>query len=90
MLQDEMEEQLQTLTKQVEELRAEVETLKEKIDDDEPTLIPEAEYDFVPTFEPKVIARGIAKIVRVVEGPKDLGLSAHEWEILSIPEDDHE
>jgi hypothetical protein len=89
MLQEEMEEQLQTLTKQVEELRSEVETLKEQRFE-EPRLIPGAEYDFVPSLKPKVIARGIGRIVRIVNATHELGLSAREWEQFSSDEDTNE
>ena len=85
MLQEEIEEQLQSLTKQVEELRAEVETLKEQRPD-EVALIPGAEYDFVPSVREKVIARGVAKIIRVEKAPTDLGLSPREWEQFSADE----
>ena len=89
MLHEEIEEQLQALTKQVEDLRAEVESLKEKKSDG-PTLIPGVEYDFVPTVVDKVIARGIAKIARVGKGPDDLGLSPREWEMYSVDENARE
>jgi hypothetical protein len=89
MLQEEMEEQLQALTKRVEELSAEVETLKEHRSK-EPELIPGAEYDFVPSVEPMVIARGVGRIVQITTGTHELGLSKREWEQFSSDEDTDE
>jgi hypothetical protein len=35
----------------------------------------------------KVIARGVAKFAGFVEAPKDLGLSASEWALISSDEE---
>jgi archaellum component FlaC len=89
MLEEHFEERLDALTKKVENLSNEVQTLKSEREE-EVMLIPGAEYDFVPITPERVIARGVAKIVRVTKGPEDLGLSAWEWELLSADEDGHE
>lgn len=83
MLQEEIEEQLQALTKEVEELRAEVETLKEKASD-EPTLIPGAEYDFVPTVPDKVIGTFVMRVGKVIREDNSLCLTDDEWQMYSI------
>ena len=88
MLLEELQEQVQNLTKTVEELRTEVESLKEKVNE-EPILIPGAEYDLVPSIQEKVIARGVARFVRFVDAPKDLGLSPSEWAQFSLDEEAH-
>ena len=80
MLQEEMEEQLQALTKQVEDLRAEVETLKDKRYD-EATLIPGAEYDFVPSVTEKVIATGVIRVGEIRKADALLGLTEDEWQL---------
>ena len=86
MLEDAIEERLDGLEKKVEELSNELHELKrERIDS--PALTPGAEYDFVPSLPDRVIARGVAKIVRVGPAPNDLGLSPREWELYSIPEE---
>ena len=89
MLEQEFEERLEVLEKKIEELTTEIKEAN-KNREEEVTLIPGAEYDFVPSAPEKVIARGVAKIIRVSKGPDDLGLSAREWELLSSDEDAHE
>ena len=88
MLNEEIEEQLQSMSQEIEELRAKVAALEER--NGEPTLIPEAEYDLVPSAPEKVIARGIARFVGYREAPKDLGLSPSEWALISEDEDARE
>ncbi len=85
MLEEPIEERLEALTKKVEELSTEVETLKKEREEDA-DLIPEAEYDFVPTVKDKVIAEGIAKIIRFTKASSGLGLSQREWEQFSTGE----
>ncbi len=89
MLEEEIEERLETLERKVEELITEVRKAKPERDE-EVHLIPGAEYDFVPTIEEKVISRGVGRIVKIEKAPHDLGLSAREWELLSSDEEKHE
>ena len=86
MFEKEIEERLEGLEKRIEELSAKVEA-NQKSQEEEETLIPGAEYDFVPFYEPKVIARGVAKFVRVVQAPQGLGLPPQEWEQFSPDEE---
>ena len=86
MFEKEIEERMEALEKRVEDLSAEVEANK-KNQEEEVTLIPGAEYDFVPSYEPKVIARGIAKIVGVRRASAELGLSQREWDQFSPDEE---
>ncbi len=87
MLEDQIEERLDYLTKKVEELSTEVEALK-RDRDEEITLIPGAEYDFVPSYEPEVVGRGVARFVGFAKAPNDLGLSQREWELLTPDEEE--
>ncbi|MBM3993503.1 MAG: hypothetical protein FJ303_05040 [Planctomycetes bacterium] len=88
MQEHEIEERLDVLEKKVEDLAAELQDVKNH-GEEEPKLIPGAEFDFVPSAPQKVIARGVAKIIRVGKAPDDLGLSAREWELLSADGDEH-
>lgn len=86
MFEKDIEERMEALEKRLENLSAEVEANK-KNQEEEVTLIPGAEYDFVPSVEHKVIARGVAKFVRFVEAPQGLGLSQQEWEQFTPDEE---
>ena len=83
MLEHEFEERLEILEKKVEELCDE-----KKDREEEATLIPGAEYDFVPSYKSKVIATGFAKIVGVRKASAELGLSQREWEQFSPDEEE--
>jgi hypothetical protein len=86
MLHEEFDEQLQALTKQVEELRADVQLLKEKREE-EVTLIPGAEYDLVPSLKPKVIGTFVMRVGKIYEASSLLGLTDEEWRLYSTPDD---
>ncbi|MBI2806306.1 MAG: hypothetical protein HYX68_15105 [Planctomycetes bacterium] len=86
MLDEQIEERLDGLEKKLEDLSARVEEISQEREEVLP-LIPEAEYDFVPSVPDKVIARGVAKFAGFVEAPKDLGLSASEWALISSDEE---
>ena len=86
MLQDEMEEQLQSLKREVDELRAEVAERKRKTPDDEP-LLPGVEYDFVPKVVEKNTITITARITGVIREPSTLGLTDEEWELYSSPDE---
>jgi hypothetical protein len=89
MVKQEFEERLDVLEKKVEDLTTELHEVKREREE-EATLIPGAEYDFVPSVQDRVIARGIGRIVRVIPASNELGLSAREWEQFSADEDDHD
>jgi hypothetical protein len=89
MLEQEFEERLELLEKKVEELTTELSEVKNGRAE-EPMLIPGAEYDFVPTVKDKVLFRGVGHIVRIEKASHELGLSAREWEMFSVDEENHE
>lgn len=68
MVKQEFVERLKALEKRVDELTAKQDAVKRE-SADEPTLIPGAEYDFVPTVVDKVIARGVVTFVPVIPAP---------------------
>jgi hypothetical protein len=82
MYEKDFEERLDALEKKVEDLSVEMESNKKK-QEEEPTLIPGAKYDFVPSVEDEVIARGIGRIVKIEKADSLLGLSDEEWKEFS-------
>jgi hypothetical protein len=86
MLEDQFEERLDALTKRVEELSTEVETLK-KERAEESGLIPGAEYDFVPTVAEKIIGRYTIRVGKTCKADSLLGLTDEEWRLYSTPDE---
>jgi hypothetical protein len=54
----------------------------------EEDIIPGAEYDVVIDVPPQEVVHLTGRIVRVVPGPCDLGLSDAEWASLGLEDDD--
>jgi hypothetical protein len=86
MLQDEVEEQLLSLKREVDELRAEIAELK-RIPSDDEQLLPDVEYDFVVNAEEKVALTSKGRIVGVVQESNTLGLTDEEWNLYTSPDE---
>jgi hypothetical protein len=86
MFEKDVEERLDALEKGLEDLSARVKA-NEKKQDEEVTLIPGVEYDFVPSYEPKAIGRYIIQIRRVVPESNLLGLTDEEWQQFATEDD---
>ncbi len=87
MLHEELEEQFQSLRREVDELRAEVAELKKRTTDDEP-LLPGVECDFAPSTQgDKSCKAFMGRIVAVVKESDTLGLTDDEWRMFSSPDE---
>ena len=86
MFEKDIEERLEGLEKKIEELSAKVEANK-KSQEEEETLIPGAEYDFVPFYEPKVIGTYMIRVGKIVQADSLLGLTDEEWKQFSAEDE---
>ena len=86
MFEKDIEERLEALERKFDDLSAELDANKKKREEEE-TLIPGAEYDFVPFYEPQVIGRYMIRVGKIVEADSLLGLTDEEWKQFSTEDD---
>lgn len=83
MLDQDFEERLEVLEKRVEVLEAKRTETRYV---EEPTLIPGAEYDFVPSAPDKIIGQYTIRVGKIVKESSLLGLTDEEWKEFATEE----